>query len=419
MTISKAMEDSTALSIRTLRELACQYREAAAADRNAERLKLHKASNDLHMIRPVVLIDELPWHEMDMDGELTCVSTDPVLRDAEWYLRTSLYKFRHMPADMVLRPYLPVLKVGHSTGIGISVEEKTLSTDAHNNVVSHEYIDQLSTEEDLLKLHAPVITYDEEETLARYQKLGEAVGDILPVRIVGYDGLYTATWDDIASYRGVTNLLMDLAERPEFMHKIVSRLTDITVSILEQYERLGLFENDSLLVHCTPASTDDLPKPQDGVCRREHVWGRGMAQIFASVSGAMRAEFDIAYMKKTIGQCGLAYYGCCEPLDKCIDVVAQLPNLRKVGVTPWANVDVAAEAINTRFVAAVKPNPALVGVPLLDADALKKEMGRILSACKRNGCSCDIVLKDISTCCGRPENIFEWERIVMDMVLDY
>ena len=47
---------------------------------------------------------------------------------------------------------------------------------------------------------------------------------------------------------------------------------------------------------------------------------------------------------------------------------------------------------------------------------LRKELGTILDACKRNGCPCDIVLKDISTCNGRPGNLFEWERIAMEMV---
>lgn len=47
-----------------LRELAGKYRLYAESEHNVQAAKLHKAGNDLHMIRPVVLIDELPWHEM-------------------------------------------------------------------------------------------------------------------------------------------------------------------------------------------------------------------------------------------------------------------------------------------------------------------------------------------------------------------
>ena len=57
--------------VKILRELAARYAVAANDDRNYERKLLHKAVNDLHMIRPVVLIDELPWNELNGEGELT------------------------------------------------------------------------------------------------------------------------------------------------------------------------------------------------------------------------------------------------------------------------------------------------------------------------------------------------------------
>lgn len=97
----------------------------------------------------------------------------------------------------------------------------------------------------------------------------------------------------------------------------------------------------------------------------------------------------------------------------------KIPHLRKISITPWADVDIAAEAIGRRYVLSAKPNPAAVGVSRLDEEALRRELGHILSACKRNGCACELILKDISTCCGRPENIFEWARIAMEMVNAY
>ena len=55
-----------------LRELAARYYEAAKNDRNSERVLLYKRVNDLKMIRPVVITDEIPWHEMNINGELDC-----------------------------------------------------------------------------------------------------------------------------------------------------------------------------------------------------------------------------------------------------------------------------------------------------------------------------------------------------------
>ncbi len=404
-----------------LRKLAVKYYEIACSEKNTYNIRLHKSVNDLKQIRPVVLIEELPWNEMNINDELTLQCEDEYLREIEWFLRTSLYKSKHMPADMVLPAYIPVQKVINSTGIGISVDEEVLSTDKDNHIVSHKYNDVLQNEDDLQKLKNPVLTYDAENTLKRYNMVGEILGDLLPVKIKGLEAFHVATWDQIATYRGVTNLLIDLAERPEFMHRLVSKLTDIRLAYLDQAEALNLFDNDPFSVHCTPAKTDDLPRKDfDGLnITRKDIWGRGAAQIFATVSKQMHEEFDIEYMKKTVGQCGLVYYGCCEPLDKKIDIVEKIPNLRKISITPWADVNIAAEAINKKYVLSSKPNPSSVAVPVLDKDNLRREIKTILDACKRNGCSCDIVLKDISTCRKRPENIFEWEKIVMEMVKNY
>jgi hypothetical protein len=129
----------------------------------------------------------------------------------------------------------------------------------------------------------------------------------------------------------------------------------------------------------------------------------------------MHGDFEIRYMMETVGSCGLCYYGCCEPLDRKIDIVDKLPNLRKVGVTPWADARAACEAIAGRYVVAAKPNPAAVAVNAVNGDNLRAELSNIITACRDFGCSCDIVLKDISTCLGRPQNLFTWERVAMEV----
>jgi len=403
-----------------LRRLAGEYFNLSQQERFRENRKLHRAVNDLKPIRPVVLIDELPWAELNGDGELTLRCEDPILRGVEWSLRATLYKARHLPADMIVDPYVSVYKVIRYQGIGINVDERTLAMEGRDTIRAHQYHDQLSTEDDLGKIHNDVVTYDREETLRRYERVAEAIGDILPVRIKGVEYASTGTWDSIAAYRGVDNLLIDLADRPEFMHRTVRRLHDVRWDTIRQIEALGLFDNDPGSLHCTPILTSDLPGPDfDGEhVELKHVWGRAVAQIFASVSGPMHEEFDIDYIKEPMSQCGLVYYGCCEPLDRKMDIVKKIPNLRKISITPWADVNVAAEAIGRDYVLSAKPNPAAVAVDRLNAGALRKEIGAILEACERNDCPCDLVLKDISTCNGRPENLIEWEGIVMEMVRD-
>ena len=89
-----------------LRTLAWEYACAAHNEKNIQARALHTAVNDLKMIRPVVLIEEIPFHELNFDGSLTLLCEDPDLRGAEDWFRRQLFKWKHFPADMILPPYL-------------------------------------------------------------------------------------------------------------------------------------------------------------------------------------------------------------------------------------------------------------------------------------------------------------------------
>ncbi|MFI3215059.1 MAG: hypothetical protein R3Y24_17255, partial [Eubacteriales bacterium] len=80
--------------VKILRSLASQYLEIAHSTRVHENIKLHKAVVDLQMIRPVVLIDELPWNELNYDNSLTPLCVDPDFKEAEIYFRKTLFKFK-------------------------------------------------------------------------------------------------------------------------------------------------------------------------------------------------------------------------------------------------------------------------------------------------------------------------------------
>lgn len=402
--------------IKQLRLLAKEYLEHAMSPINARRMELHRAVNDLNMQRPVVLIDEIPFHELNFDGSLTLLCEDPILRSVEDRLRKKLFQWKYFPADMILEPFVPVTKVIRSTGIGVEIDDDRIYFDkGREGIAAHKYRDRLSTKEEVEMIKPPVLTYDKEETMRRYIKIAEAIGDIIPVKITGH-GCYSAPWDQIAMLRGVDSLLIDLIDRPEHTHSIVSKIYECETARLKQMEDLDLLELEPYSLHCTASLCSDLSKSYDGgKVMRSHIWGRGMAQIFSSVSPEMHEEFDINYMAKFMEAFGLNYYGCCEPLDTKMHIVEKLPNLRKVSITPWANVDIAAEAIGRKYVLANKPNPAAVTKPL-DEEALRKELGRTLNAVKRNSCSCDIVLKDISSAGHDVKNLIRWEKIAMETV---
>lgn len=77
---------------------------------------------------------------MDVDGSLVCTILHPYWHTVEQDLRRKIYQYRHMPADMVLPPYLclpPILKDPDFRYMGIPVSETVVQTDAKNDIMSN------------------------------------------------------------------------------------------------------------------------------------------------------------------------------------------------------------------------------------------------------------------------------------------
>lgn len=402
-----------------IRDLARRQMEIAVDDQNDERKKRIIDMHDLKSVRPPVWIDEIPWHEMDIDGELIlhCESDDA--RRIEANFRRTLFRWKYFQADMVVEDTFYVSKSFESTSTGISIKEDIISTDANNPIVSHRYADQLDTEEQVDALKIPVITAHPEKDAIRLAEAMDLFSGIMPVKLRGH-GIYYAPWDEISMLRGVEACLIDMLERPALIHKTIGKFTDIGLAKYTQMESLGLLDYNISSLHCTPPFTNDLPARdyQGGTVRLKDIWFRGMAQMFSSASPAMHEEFDLQYMRILMDKCGLSYYGCCEPLDKIIPYLKKIPNMRKIGVSPWSNVRSCAEQIGSDYVMARKPNPAAVAGSL-DRDYIRKEITETIEACLDNKCPYEFVLKDISTVGHNPQNLINWTATVMETIDRY
>jgi hypothetical protein len=401
-----------------LRELAKQYVEIAANPINAERIRRVEEMHSLKPVRPPVLIDELPWNEMNWNGELTLRCESEEARILEEFFRRTLFRWKHFPVDMVVEDNLYLMKAYTNTGIGIGIDEDIRATDKDNDIVSHGYKDQLDTEARLEALKTPVIKAYPEIDAENVRLLCELFDGILTVKLRGYFVSFS-TWDSLAMYRGVTPCLNDIIDRPEFIHKTVAKFTELDIAAFDQMLAQGLLDWNIETLHCTPAHTSELPaKDYTGTVRYQDMWYRGMAQPLSMVSPAMREEFEFDYIRPFMSQFGLVYYGCCESLDNCMDILKTFPNMRKIGCSPWAKVRRMAEESGGRFVIARKPNPATVAVGL-DEDALRREISETVDVCMANNCPYEFVLKDVSTVGKNPENIFNWARIVTDILDTY
>lgn len=402
--------------ISIIRELSKRYMEIALSDRHIKMRQRFRDSNDLKIVRPPLIIEEIPWQQMNIDGELDCVCENEELRNMEFELRTALFREKYFRCDNYIEPVWSVNKKFTSTGIGLKGSEQIIAG-KHTDIKSHSFEDVLADESALEAFRMPVITaYPEEdaENLARAQ---EILGDIMPVRLRGHY-LTHAPWDDITRLRGVEPILYDLYDRPEYMHRLIRLFTEAKSTEMDQMEALGLYDTHLQSLHCTPNEVT-LPDPSDdGVTRCRDMWFRTTAQMFSSISPEDHYEFDMQYSIPLAERCAYTYYGCCEPLHDRIDQLKRYKNLRKIGVSPWADVERSAEQTRGQYVLSRKPNPAYVAT-VTDPEVIRREISETAKACLKYDCPCDITLKDISTVSDRPENLILWAKTASEVLDEY
>lgn len=379
-----------------------------------------KALNGLNPNRPMFMIDQIPWHEMNVNGELTCHCEDEFYRELEWDLRRRIYRWEHMPADFVVHPTIEVPKVSRDTGFGINADRDVAVLDDASDVVGQHFNDQIKTEEDIDKITPPRVEFDREATDERVARAREIFDGILEVRPQGQFPHY-AMWDILAMWRSPDAILYDLIDRPDFLHAICERLTEAHLTWLERLKEECLLGHDQDTIHCTGAYTDELPAagfdPEQP--RPEDNWTFGMSQIFSTVSPEMHEEFERPYLSQWFERFGLVYYGCCEPLDNKMDLVRKLPNIRKVSMSPWVDQEKGARAIGGDFVFSRKPNPARLTGDNWNPEAVEKDLRETLTVCRHHGCPCELILKDISTVNYEPERLWKWNDIARELVTEY
>ena len=400
-----------------IRELATEVAEVAALPVQEEKWGLWRKLNALEPARPMVMIDQVCWNEMNVDDALTLRCMDEECRGYEQQLRRTLFQWKHFPVDMVVEPFIRVPMAIRNSEFGIDVREDTSVTDPTNDVVSHLYENQFKTEEDLEKIQVPVVCHDRDESERRLQVAHALFDGVLEVVLWGADP-YLSLWDPIATWMGIENALYTLADRPDYIHRLLTRMTDGYLSMLDQLEEQGLLCGPQSLIHCTGAYTNELPAsgydPQKP--RTKDLWMFGLAQMLATVSPKMFQEFEVDYASRICERFGLVYYGCCDPLHDRIDQVRMIPNVRKISMSPWVDQARGAAEIGGDYVYSRKPNPVLVAMDRFSEEQVRKDLIQTRDICAEFGCPLEFILKDISTVRYEPARLTEWAKIAMQVV---
>lgn len=401
-----------------LRRLAGEVAEIAALPVQAQKQSMWRCLNAKQPVRPMVMIDQVCWNEMNVNDELTLQCQDPMCRGYEDHFRRLLYQWRHFRVDMVVEPFVRVHKAIHNTGFGVTIQETTAVSDPTNSVVGHQFCNQFESDADLDKVKMPVISHDAAGTARQLDVAHELFDGLLGVVEQGYDPGYMTVWDPISFWMGVEGALYALIDRPEFMKELVRRVVKGHLLTLDQLEAQGLLCQPQPTVHCCGAWTDDLPGPgfDPQRPRTRDLWMFSMAQMFSTVSPAMFEEFEIDLCMPLFERFGLVYYGCCEPLDRKMAQVRKIPNLRKVSMSPWVDEEIGAAEIKADYVYSRKPNPALLAWPDFNEKAVREHLQVSVDICARHNCPLELILKDISTVRYQPQRLWEWSALAARLV---
>lgn len=403
-----------------LRRLAEEKAAIAALPVQAENKKLWTDTNDLKHVPAPIFINELPGNELDFDGSLTPLCEDEFARNIERNLRYELYCWKNLPGNMVVSPYMECPLSVRDTGYGLWEDVDIVRTDETSDVVSRKFHIQIKDEKDIEKIKDPEITLDAEKSARDLDEMKRVFDGVLPVVQVGAKGYWFTPWDNLIRLTGVTEAMYDLYDRPEYVEALVDRFVESSMVRMRRYEELGIWasnNNNTRVGSGGYGYTSALPGAQDRMtgAHASQLWGCGNAQIFSEVSPEMHWQFSLQYEMKWLSCFGMNYYGCCEQLHRKLGILSRIPNLRKISMSPWADVSYAAPLCKDKYVLSIKVNPAIFAA--WDPDKARADIDRLLK--QAEGCSCELIMKDVSTLKYKPQNLFAWARIAAEAVQDF
>jgi hypothetical protein len=409
---------SNATDVRRLRELARCYADHAADPVHQQRKALWTDHLSLRPTRPPITIQTGYWdlwcRQAFPDSALVCQA--PLFREHEKNFLLANFS-ASWGDDRVTNPWVAVGAVrprGWGDVWGIATQHESLGTEGS----AWQFDPVIKTWDDVQKMSWPKHEIDEEATAGNVQRIGDAIGDILPVhreRGPLCQGFLSDIVTQLAQLRGLEQLMVDMLDEPEQVHRLVSWMRDGILANQEQAEAAGDLSTNSQQNQCmTYSDTTRAPALNCGGAQRKDLWAFCAAQELTGISPAMHDEFFLQYQKTIMEKWGLAAYGCCEDLTEKIGILRQVKNLRIIAVAPRANLARCVEQAGTDYVLSWRPNPAdMVSCGFNDGQ-IRKTLREQLSLAR--GSRLHLNLKDVYTLEGDTTRLRRWVNIAREVI---
>ncbi len=380
-----------------LRDLVKQYLDVCSRPDQAEKRERWKGIHALDSTEPAVLVRPfLMMHEVDELRELRC--DNPELRGVEQRLRRDLFVSR-INDDTVFEPFLRIGAVHENAGCdrwGVPLKQRVTGEHAADNMYDDPPLKAL---EDIKKLCRVRDSINERATAERLARVQDMIGDLIAIDVDRHplygNGKALYLIPDLMLLRGMMQVMLDMHDNPAWLHRVLAYMRDTVLESIEQAEQAGDWRLADSKNQAMPYARE-LPDPAPNTpAPMDQLWGFFHAQEYTLISPAMHDEFALQYQMPLMAKFGLTAYGCCEDLTEKIDMLRQVPNLRRIAVTPRADVVKCAERIGRDYAISWRPNPANMISCGFDEAKITHELRTGVKALQ--GLHYDITLKDVIT----------------------
>ena len=392
-----------------LKRLASEVREISLRPVELDKKKLWTAHNMLKTKEPVIFCDpENGWNELVTEGMLQCSSN--IGRRWEMVLRKEIYWADNIKDDKVIEPNFDI-------GYTYSDNNWGLYTKIHGgHGGSYVWDAPVKDLKDVDKIELIKINIDYDTTRKTFELAKDIFGNLLNVRLTGKWWWSLGLTIDLVFLRGLEKILWDMTDNKKLLKKLMQILKEGTQRKLDYLEENELLSSnvDKYVGSGGFGYTEELSgaRKKNSAVKTMEMWGFGESQETSNVSPGMFEEFVFQYQLPILSRFGLNCYGCCEPLQSRWQIIKQIPNLRRVSVSPWADVEKMADNLQDNYIFSLKPNPADLAVSSIDRDYIRKKIRKVLEITK--GCILEIIMKDNHTLGKNPGNLSGWVNIVKE-----
>jgi hypothetical protein len=285
-----------------LHELAATVAGDAARPEERTKRELWRRHNDLGSTRAPVFCDpENGWKEIITASDLYCRGL--LARRWEMVLGKEIYRAERINDDRVIEPHFDIGYTHSEDDWGFRVNQSGGAGGAYR------WEPALTDETEPEQLHPPVFDIDHQTTMGTLALAQDVFGDLLEVRLVGVWWWSLGMTLDLAMLRGLENLMLDMVDRPQLVHRLMGKLRGGYAHKLDFLEAHGLLgvNTDQCVGSGGFGYTDRLPRrPRSrqgeegrpvGLCREPgDRWGipadvcRIHLSVPASTPQALRAQ---------------------------------------------------------------------------------------------------------------------------------